>query len=66
MQSYLPSFCRKKAKKKRTQKSQSADLESIEAVPPPAKRPHGGVLFTGSINQLIVVNSLDALSSFKK
>jgi len=39
-------------------------VEYCEACPPPEKKKRTGVLFRGSINQLIVMNSIDAVKSF--
>ena len=41
-----------------------ADCEDVH--PPPVKKQHGGIVFSGAINQVIVVSSLDAVSSIFK
>ena len=41
-----------------------ADCEDVH--PPPAKMQRGGIVFSGAINQVIVVSSVDAVSSIFK
>jgi len=44
----------------------SDDDNSDKAFPPPTKKKCGGIVFSGAINQVIVVNSLDDASRFCK
>ena len=41
-----------------------ADCEDVH--PPPAKMQRGGIVFSGALNQVIVVSSVDAVSSIFK